>query len=297
VAGTSTHPAPRLLIEGLAERGWVPGKNLEFVWRSAEGHYGRLPELAKELAAEADIIVAYGPGIDAAMKATTRIPIVMAVSGVPGRIEYDGIVRIQTLARPGGNVTGLTLSGGSDFNGKRLELVKLVAPRVKKVAILGHDLPHASAHIGPRTRQAAETLGLDLVTFSFESLSANLEPAFAAMARDRVDAVIVTELPATNLVEVQTTIHRLAQRHAIVAMHEVLSAADSGGLIAYGTDITKLYRRSAHYVDRILRGATPGDLPIEQPTDFELRINVRTAKAMGLEIPQVLRLQATRLIE
>ena len=269
------------------------------VWRSAEGDFGRMPRLAQELlAADCAAIVVYGPGLDWVMPATRKVPIIMATSGVSGELKDDeGIVRIESLARPGGNITGLSISGGSDLNGKRLELLRLVSPDSKRVAILGHNLPHAASHIGPRTRKAAEALGLELATFSFGSSQERLESVFAEMARDRVDAVIVTEIPATNLAPVQQEIHRLAHRHRIAVMHEVLSAADSGGLIAYGADITRLYRRSAHFVDRILRGANPADIPIETPTEFELRLNLKAARAIGLTIPQSLIIQATRIID
>lgn len=297
VAGTSTHPSYLALMDGLRERGWVSGKTFEIVWRSAEGDYARHPEQARELAAQCDLIVVFGPGLGPAMAATTTVPIVMATSGVSGRVTVDGVVRIDSIARPGGNVTGVSISGGTDLNGKRLEIMKRAAPHIRRVGILGHNLPNASQVIGPVTRKAAGQLGLQLFTYSFLSNVANLEPAFAAMARDGIDAVFVLELPATNLRPVQVEIHRLAERHRMMAMHEVLLAVDSGGLMAYGPDIHKLTRRSAHFIDRILRGAKPGDLPIEQTTEFELRINVKAARAIGLTIPQALLFQASRVIE
>jgi putative ABC transport system substrate-binding protein len=300
VAGTSTHPAITQLLEGLRERGWMPGKNVELVWRSAEGDYTRHPQQARELAEACDLIVVYGPGIDAAMGATNTVPIVMATSGLtfPPLKDKKGDVRIASFARPGGNITGLTLvSGGGELNGKRLELLKAIAPQIKRVAILGHDLPHAKAHVGPRTAKAAERLSLELATYSFNSAIEKLPAVFEEMSRDAVQAVIVTELPATNLLPVQKEIHRLAERHRIVAMHEVLSAVDSGGLMAYGHDIHLLYRRAGHFVDRILRGTKPGDIPIEQPTEFELRLNERAARAIGITLPQSLRVQARRVVD
>jgi putative ABC transport system substrate-binding protein len=297
-AGTSQHPAVGLLLEGLRERGWVPGKNVEMAWRSAEGEYARQPQQARELAASCDVIVVYGPGLDAAMVATSRVPIVMATSGVAGPVtDAAGIVRIESLAKPGGNVTGLSLSSANELNGKRLELLKTAAPHVRRVAILGHNLNHAGGHIGPITRAAAQRLGIVVAAHAFGSTLEKLEPAFAEMVREGVDAVIVTDLPATNLLPVQREIHRLAQRHRIPVMHEVLSAADSGGLMAYGHDIEKLYRRAGYYIDRILRGTKPGDIPIEGPAEFELRLNLRAAKAIGMTLPQSLLVQARRVIE
>jgi putative ABC transport system substrate-binding protein len=300
VAGTTTHPAVVGLLQSLRDRGWIPGQNVEMVWRSAEGDYTRHPRQARELADTCDVIVVYGPGIDAAIKATRTVPIVMATSGLtfPPLKDELGHIRIASFARPGGNVTGLTLNtGAGELNGKRLELMKTAAPRIRRVAILGHDLPHADAHVGPRTRKSADALKLELATYSFGSALEKLEPVFAQMSRDRVDAVIVTELPATNLLAVQKEIHRLAERHGIVAMHEVLAAVDSGGLMAYGPDIDKLYLRAGHFIDRILRGTPPGEIPIEQPTQFELRVNVLAAKAIGLTVPPSLLVQAARVIQ
>jgi len=298
VSGTSTHPAPRLLLQGLRERGWIPGKTVELMWRSAEGDYSRHAAQARELANTCDVIVVYGPGVDAAMMATSTVPIVMATSGVGGPMtDSAGVVRVASLARPGGNVTGLSVSGANELNGKRLQLLKSAAPHIKRVAILGHTLGHAAAHIGPITRKAAEQLGVVVAPYAFGSALEKLEPAFAEMAKERVDAVIVTELPATNLPSVQKEVHRLAERYRMPVIHEVLSAADSGGLMAYGHDIEKLYLRAGHVIDRILRGAKPGDIPIEQPVDFELRLNLKAAKAIGLTPPESLLLQASRIIQ
>jgi putative tryptophan/tyrosine transport system substrate-binding protein len=297
VAGTGANPAPRMLVEGLGELGWSPGRNIELVYRSAEGDYSRLPALARELAATSDVIVAYGPGVEAAIHATEKVPIVMGASGVFGREMAGKVVRIESLAKPGGNVTGLTLVPGREINGKRLSLIKEAAPRVSRVAILGHTSSHARAVIGPVTRAAAAEIGVSLSPYAFGSDAGKLDAVFAEMARDGIDSLLVLEMPATNLAPVQAAIHRLAERHRMVAMHEVLGAADSGGLMSYGHDIQRLYRRAPYFVDRILRGAKPGDLPIEQPTQFELRLDLKAARALGLTFPQGLLLQADRVVE
>ena len=297
IAGTSKHPAPRMLVDGLRELGWVHGKNVDLVWRSAENDYKRLPALARELAAKSDVLVGFGPGVTALIEATSDVPIVMATSGTPGREVVNGVVRIESLARPGGNVTGLTLVPGNEINAKRLALMKEAAPAISRVAILGHSLPHASGVVGPRTRAAEAALGITLSAYSFESEVSRLETAFAEMARDRIDAVFVLELPATNLAPVQLAIHRLAERYRMVVMHEVLAAVDNGGLMSYSPDINKLYRRAPHYIDRILRGTKPGDIPIEQPVDFELRLNLAAARAIGLQLPQSLVVQAARIVQ
>ena len=138
---------------------------------------------------------------------------------------------------------------------------------------------------------------MELAAYSWGSAPEKLEPVFAQMSRDQVDAVIVLESPAAHSPPTQKVIHGLAERHRIPVMHEALSAADSGGLMAYGIDITRLYRRAPYYIDRILRGTKPGDIPIEEPTEVELRVNLKAAKAVGLSIPQSLLVQASRVIE
>lgn len=294
VAGTSTHPAIVALLEGLRERGWIPGKNIEIVWRSAESDYSRQPQQARELAQICDIIVIYAAALEAAMSATKTVPIVMATSGASAPLkDEEGNVRIASLARPGGNVTGLTLRMGREILGKRLEILRVAAPQAKRLAFLTHE----STTVGPVTRQLGEGLGLELAAYAWESIPEKLEPVFARMARDRIDVVMVQELPSVHLQPVQKAMHALAERHRMAVMHEVLAAADSGGLMAYGPDINKLYRRAPYFIDRILRGAKPGDIPIEQPTDFELRVNLKAAKAIGLTLPQSLLVQASQVIE
>lgn len=294
VAGTSTHPATVGLLDGLRERGWVPGKNVEIVWRSAEGDYARHPQLARELADSCDVIVVYAVSIEAAMSATKTVPIVMATSGIASAPlkDKDGTVRIASFGRPGGNVTGLTLRAGPALS-KPFELLKAAVPHARRVAILS-DTPEDLARA---RKTAAARFDVELAVYDFDSAPEKLESVFAQMSRDRIDAVIVLDAPHTNLLPVQKAIHGLAERHRLAVMHEVLSAADSGGLMSYGPDIAKLYRRAPSYIDRILRGAKPGDIPIEQPTDFELRVNLRAAKAIGLTLPPSLLVQASRVVD
>lgn len=292
VTGTSPHPAISSLVAGLRERGWVDGKNMQLVWRSAEGDLRKLPALAEQMVRQpVDVLVAYGPGGDAAMMATDRIPIVLATSGVSGRLVVDGKLRIASLARPGGNVTGLTLVSAS-MGGKYLELLKQAAPRVRRVAFLT-DEPIV---LGPAIRAAAGSLGLTLESFAFESLD-RLETTYEAVARTGIDGVIVGDLPAFHLLPTQRRLHSLAERHQFAVLHLIISAANSGGLMAYGPDINRLYQRAPYFIDRILRGAKPGEIPIEQPMDHELRVNIRAAKALRLTLPSPLILQATQAIE
>lgn len=293
-AGTSSHPAIRAIIDGLRDLGWVNGRNVQLVWRSAEGDLTRLPALADELVREqVDVLVAYGPGIGAAERRTDRIPIVMGASLVTGGDVLDGRVRIESLARPGGNTTGLSLVAGGGLTDKRLSLLKQAAPAIARVALLGFG----SRGFSPETEAAARTLGLTLHPFVFDGDVAGLQAEFEAMARKRMDAAIIADHPVTNLRATQAIIHRLAERHRLPVLHEVLSAADSGGLMAYGHDINKVYRRVPYFIDRILRGAKPGDIPIEQAADFELRVNLKAAKAIGLALPPSLLVQADRVIE
>lgn len=149
----------------------------------------------------------------------------------------------------------------------------------------------------PSTRKAAEALSIELTYYAFESSPAQLEPVFEKMAREGLDAVWVVTLPATHLPPVQKEIHRLAERHRMPVIHEVLSAADTGGLMAYGHDIEKMYKRAPYFIDRILRGTKPGDIPIEQPADYEFRVNLKAARAIGITLPQSVLVQATRVIE
>lgn len=295
VNGTSPHPAPRALVDGLRSYGWIDGHTVRLVWRSAEGNLDRLPGLVDELISEkVDVLVAYGPGVEAAILKTETIPILMATSGVTGKLTVGGKVRIESLARPGSNVTGLTLSIGSELNAKRLEILRLAAPKAVRIGFLSHE---SSGNFGPHTRGAAEKLGMTLHAFGFGPRAEALEDAFAEMARRGVDAVIVAELPVTNLPATQAAIHLLAQSHRMVVLHEVLGAVETGGLLAYGHDINKLYRRAPHFIDRILRGTKPGDIPIEQPVDLELRVNLKAARAIGITLPRALLLQASKVVE
>ena len=289
VSGATEHPSLRAIREGLRALGWVEGKNLELVWRSAEGDLKRLPALADELVKEkVDVLVAWGAGVDAAVAKTTRIPIVMGASAVTGPD-----VRIDSLARPGHNITGMTLVIGPELNGKRLAVLKQLAPRTSKVAFVTQT---KGLGFSESTRNAARDLKIELHLASYDSAE-ELPGLFASMKKSGVDAAIIGEEPITNLEATQRVIHRAAEFHRMPVLHMPLTAVETGGLVAYGHDIRRLYDRTAYFIDRILRGTKPGDIPIEQPARFELWVNRRAAAAIGLTVPQALLVQADRVID
>jgi len=279
--------------EGLRERGYVEGQNIVIEYRTAEGRIERFPDLAGELVGlKVDLIVAGAtPTARGARQATSTIPIVAFAMGDP---VGDGLV--QSLAHPGGNVTGLTFLG-PQLVPKRLELLKALLPRAARVAVLWHPGAFADRtmkDMWKETEAAAQTLGVQLHPVEVRS-GAELEAAFSRMSRDRADAVLL--FPSTLLFNERARLVALAAKHRMPAMFNAREFVELGGLIGYGASLADLTRRSAIYVDKILKGARPADLPVEQPTQFELAINLKTAKALGLRIPQSLLVRADRVIE
>jgi ABC-type uncharacterized transport system substrate-binding protein len=276
--------------QGLRELGYVEGRTITVEARWADGKYDRLPALAAELVRlRVDVIVAVAaPAIRAAKEATTTIPIVMAVVVDP---VATGLV--ASLARPEGNITGLSTTA-PDLVAKQLEMLKEVVPRLSRVAALGNP---ANPGTGPQMREAmiaAQALGIQLQPLEARS-TAQLESAFAAMSRQQVDAVIV-------LVDVVFNEHRgrvaqLAAKERLPAVYGLPEHVEAGGLMAYCASRSELFRRAATYVDKILKGAKPADLPVEQPTRFELIVNLRTARALGVTIPASILVRADRVIE
>jgi len=277
------------LLQGLRDLGYVEGKTIAIEWRWADGRVEELPRLAAELAgAGVDVIVTGSTPATRALKNATRtIPIVVALFADP-----VGAGLVESLARPGGNVTGF-----SDFTpiltGKRLEILGQVAPGTSRVAaLLNSKNPNSWPELDA-TRVAANTLGVQLLTF--EAWDPNtLETAFAAMKKNRIRAHMVFTDPA--LYSHRDLIVDLAARNQMLGIYPLPEYVQAGGLISYGSDSKEFFRRAANYVDKILRGAKPGDLPIEQPTQFELLINLKTAKALGLTIPQSLLARANDVI-
>jgi putative ABC transport system substrate-binding protein len=286
---------PRLeaFRQGLRERGYVEGQNIVIEYRVADGKIERLPSLANELARlKVDLIVAVAtPAARAAQQATTTIPVVAVAMGDPVR---DGLV--ASLARPGGNITGSTFLG-PELVPKRLELLKEALPKVSRVAALWH--PGA---FGERTSQdmlkgteaAARTLGVHLQLVEVRRPD-ELDRAFSTMTRERSDALIV--FPSSMLFSERRRIVALVAKSRLPSMFNNRESVELGGLISYGTNLADLNRRAATYVDKILQGAKPADLPVEQPIKFELVINLKAAKALGLTIPPSLLGRADEVIQ
>ncbi len=276
--------------QGLRELGYVEGQNIAIEFRWAEGKYDRLPGLAAELVRlKVNVIVASGPpAIQAAKQATETIPIVMAAIADAVAAGF-----VASLARPGGNITGLSLML-PELVGKQLELLKEVVPKVSRVALLGNPANPPYAQQVRQAQDAARALGVRLQPLEARDPS-EIDKAFAAITTERADAVIV--LPDTVLLDHRTRIADHAVRRRLPTVSGQSEQAEGGGLLAYGPSISDGVRRAATYVDKILKGAKPADLPVEQPTKFELVINLKTAKALGLTIPPSLLQRADEVIQ
>jgi putative ABC transport system substrate-binding protein len=278
---------------GFRELGYVEGKNLVIEFRWAYGDPERLSKLAAELVdAKVDVIVTHGtPGSRAAKAATRTVPIVMAASGDPLR---SGLV--ESLARPGGNLTGTSIVE-PDLTLKRLELVKEVTPKVTRVAVLyaaGTQLERAAEAADKNVADAGAKLNLQARRIVIRA-SNELAATFVTLAKEGTGALVVglDALLAANYSEIV----RLADQHRIATFGGARQFVDAGGLFAYGVNVQEAYRHAAVYVDKILKGARPADLPIEQPMKIELIVNLKAAKTFGLAVPQSVLLRATEVIE
>ena len=276
--------------KGLRELGYVEGRNMMIEYRSADGRSERFPDLAAELVRlKVDVILTRGtPAVMAAKNATGTIPVVMAASGDP---VLSGVV--SSLARPGGNVTGLS-AVVVEVSGKRLELIREVAPGVSRVAALFNMSNPNDALQWKETETAAPTLRVQLQLLDVRK-PGDFAGAFDAAVKGRAGALFVG-LDALTWAN-HRPIVELAAKHRLPAIYGGREFVNAGGLIAYGVSYPHLYHRAASYVDKILKGAKPADLPIEQPTKFELVINLKTAKALGLTIPQSLLGRADEVIQ
>src|SRR5215831_18297179 len=276
-------------VQRLRELGWIDGRNLAIEYRWGEGRNERFVEIAAEFVRlQVDVIVTSGtPQVLAAKQATSVIPIVFATAGDP-----VGTGLVPSLARPGGNVTGMS-NQAPDLAGKRLELLREVVPNLRRLAIIANvDNPAVVLDLG-EAQAAARMLGLEVVIPEIRRAE-DIAPAFKVL-EGRAQALYVTPdaLVITNRARIQT----LAMGVRLPTMHGSRDYVEAGGLMSYGPNYPDLFRRAAEYVDKILRGAKPGDIPVEQPTKFDLVINLITAQALGLEIPPTLLARADEVIE
>ena len=276
-------------VQRLGELGWVEGRTIAIEYRWSEGRRERLPEIVAEfIHLKVDVMVLEGTAATlAAKQATSVIPIVFPVSGDP-----LGAGLVASLARPGGNITGLSIQQ-TDLNGKRLELMREVLPDLRRLAIMANvDAPIAVQDMR-EVQTAARTLGFEIATFEIRRAE-DIAPGFERL-NGRADALYVCGDPLMDTHRVRINMLALAAR--LPTMHGVREYVEAGGLMSYGPSFTSLFRRTADLVDKILRGAKPADIPVEQPTKFELVVNLKTARALGLELPTALLARADEVIE
>ncbi len=276
------------LRKGLRDLGYVEGRNLVIEYRSADGRAERFPDLASELVRlNVDLIVTRGtPAAIAAKNVTETIPVVMATMGGPGAI-------VASFAHPGGNITGVT-TFSTELTAKRVEILKELVPRLSRVALLHNMGNPAVPPEWEETKTAARSLGLQAELLDVRS-EGDLSRAFELAARQHVDALVIG---ADGLIQThQQTILDLVARYRLPAVYPAREFVEAGGLIAYAVNYPDLYFRLASFVDRIFKGAKPSELPVEQPTKFELAINSKTAKTLGLTIPPTLLVRADEVIE
>jgi len=285
------HPGTRAFVQGLRGLGYVEGQNLILERRSAEGRFERFNDIVAELVRlKADVIVTVGDPMARAAKAVTpTVPIVMAAS-----IDPVGEGVVQSLARPGGNITGLTFSVGPEIAAKRLELLREMLPGVSRVAYLASkEGKEWESPVGKSVRTAAQTLGVTLVLAEFTPHQ--YTNAFTLISRARAEALFVSAGAAAYAD--RGLVVDFATRTRLPSIFAYRESTDLGGLMSYGVNAADFFRRAATYVDKILRGAKPADIPVEQPTKFELVINLKTAKALGLTIPPSLLLRADEVVQ
>jgi len=289
-ARTPDGAPPAVLRAALKDLGYVEGQNVTYAARFGEGQQGQLPTLAAELVAEkVDVIVtAGGPSTNASRRATSTIPIVMALVG-----DADGIGLINSLAHPGGNVTGVT-DQSAELSAKRLELLKEALPRAERMAVLYNADDQGMVLRYDNVAKAAQTLRVTVQQLGVREPN-DFETAFTAMTKQRPDAMyLVTD--ALTLLNRKRVIE-FAALHRIPTMYESSNLVQDGGLMSYGANLDDNYRRAASYVDRLFKGATPAGLPVERPSRYYLAVNLKTAKALGLTLPQPFLLRADQIVE
>lgn len=283
-------PFLNAFLQGLRELGYEPGRNVIIEYRWADGRNERLPELAVQLARlNPDLLVSHATGVGALQHATSSIPIVMGVSADP-----VGSGLIKSLAKPGGNTTGVS-SQLSDLSSKRLELLKEAIPKLKEVAVLSNFAFPAQRKGLEDTETAARRLGVRVRSFGLGTETAELETVFAAILRERPDGLVVQPDPVTGKYGV--LIAAFAAKNRLPTMGGGRQFVADGGLLSYGGNFAEGWKLAARYVDKILKGAKPADLPVEQPATFDLGVNLKTAKALGLTLPPSLLLRASEVIQ
>ena len=276
--------------EGLHDLGYVEGRNVLIEYRWAEGKYDRFPALIGELLAlkVAVIVTAGTPATLAVKKATTSVPIVMSAVGDP-----VGTGLVPSLSHPGGNITGLTAIS-TEMDAKRLELLREVVPSVSSIALLWNADSPLQVLAEKQVQAAAHLLRLRVLSFGVKT-EEEIKSALAVMARERPDALLV--LADRLLLHHRALIMDFATRHRLPGVHAYRELVEAGGLMSFGPSYADMHKRAAYFVDRILKGAKPGDLPVERPSTFELVINLKAAKALGLTIPQSVLLRGTEFIQ
>jgi len=288
--GTTPSPLTEVFVRKMGELGWVRDRNVVLEYRYSHGKLERFPELARELVAQkVDVLYAVSePAVRGAMRATTTIPIVMVIADDP-----VGAGLVQSLARPGGNMTGFA-AFQPDLVGKRLELLRELVPRLSRVAVLGNPADPAVARAMKGAEAVAASRQLTIQTFRF-SQPADLDGTFADIARSRPDGLVVLQ-NATTFIN-RHRIVELAARYRLPAIYGERAFVAAGGLISYSTSFDEAIVSAAEYVDRILRGARPADLPIRQASKFELVVNLKPAKPLGVTIPPSLLQRADEIVE
>lgn len=290
VSASNMSQSTDAFVKGMRDLGYVEGKNLAIEWRFADGKFERLPSLAVELVrSKVDVIVAVAsPAIGAAQKATSTIPIVMATTGDPVASGF-----VKSLARPGGNITGLSSIGG-DIGPKLFDLLRSVLPKLSRVAVLVTPTSTTYREISQSIRAAAEQSGVHTLVAEASSPQ-ELANVFSTLEAQNAEAVIVG--PSSLFAQQRRQIAELAIQHRMPTIFGNRVNVAAGGLMSYGYKVTDNYRRSAGYVDRIFKGARPGDLPVEQPVMLELVVNLNTAKAIELTIPQSILMRTDEVIQ
>ena len=293
-SGKITNPAPKIIDDGLRGLGWIDGKNIRLVWRTVEGNYARWPEVVDEfIGMKVDVLVVFTT--DAAKIAIERTRTIPVVNAGAGPMLDPKIV--DSLQRPGVNLAGMS-TDGLNLGAKRMELLKAAAPTISRLAVLAHSapLPPNTPFLSPQAEAVRKSQRLEVLLVTFRDLG-ELPAAFSEIVAKRANGLLVSESPHMHYREYQLPIHEFSISHRIPAMYAVLNSVDSGGLMSYSLDILDFYRSAPRYIDKILRGAKAGEIPIESPTKFQFVINLKTARAMGLTIPSLVLSLADRVIE